>query len=85
MRAMPYVEGVEHRFVEAGGVGFQSRFLLGGMAAVAEADRTRFAFMGALRVPGAHLVHPLSHALGASSGSGVIHRMERRAAARARR
>lgn len=62
----------------------QSRFLLGGMAAVAEADRTRFAFMGALRVPGARLVHPLSHALGASLGSGVIHRMARRAVARAR-
>lgn len=62
----------------------QSRFLVGGMAAVAEADRTRFAFMGALRVPGARLLHPLSHALGASPGSGVISRLERRAAARTR-
>ncbi|NYH93288.1 hypothetical protein [Actinopolymorpha rutila] len=61
----------------------QSRFLLGGMAAAAEADRTRFAFMGTLRVPGARLLHPLSHALGASPGSRVIHRMARRASARA--
>lgn len=63
----------------------QSRFLLGGMAAVAEADRTRFAFMGALRVPGARLVHPLSHALGGSPGSGVVRRMAERATARATR
>jgi hypothetical protein len=63
----------------------QSRFLLGGMAAVAEADGTRFAFMGALRVPGARLVHPLSHVLGGSPGSGVIRRMAERAAARTER
>ncbi|WP_407911464.1 hypothetical protein [Kitasatospora sp. NE20-6] len=31
----------------------QSRYLLGGMAAVEEADGTRFAFLGAFRVPAA--------------------------------
>ena len=37
----------------------QSRFLLGGMAAVPEGDQTRFAFMGAPRIPGARLLNPL--------------------------
>ncbi|MEU9158833.1 hypothetical protein AB0D29_00900 [Streptomyces sp. NPDC048424] len=47
----------------------QSRFVLGGMAAVAEGDGTRFAFFGALRLPGAgpaeRALHPLMSALGA--------------------
>lgn len=34
----------------------QSRFVLGGMAAVAEGDDTRFAFFGALRIPGVRLL-----------------------------
>jgi hypothetical protein len=33
----------------------QSRFLIGGMAAVPEADGTRFAFFGGLRLPGMRL------------------------------
>lgn len=47
----------------------QSRFLLGGMAAVPEHDSTRFAFFSALRIPGIRLVdrllHPLTDPLGA--------------------
>ncbi|MFD9339118.1 hypothetical protein ACFWBF_32735 [Streptomyces sp. NPDC060028] len=46
----------------------QSRFVLGGMAAVPEADGTRFAFFGALRIPGIRLLdralHPLTDPLG---------------------
>ncbi|MFC9293064.1 hypothetical protein ACFTWH_01100 [Streptomyces sp. NPDC057011] len=34
----------------------QSRFVLGGLAAVPEGEGTRFAFFGALRVPGVRLV-----------------------------
>jgi hypothetical protein len=33
----------------------QSRFLIGGMAAVPEAEGTRFAFFGGLRLPGMRL------------------------------
>ncbi|MGW0392536.1 hypothetical protein ACWDYJ_16880 [Streptomyces sp. NPDC003042] len=47
----------------------QSRFVVGGMAAVAEGEGTRFAFFGALRIPGIRLVdralHPLMDPLGA--------------------
>jgi hypothetical protein len=37
----------------------QSRFLIGGMAAVPEADGTRFAFLGGLRLPGMRLLDPV--------------------------
>jgi len=37
----------------------QSRFLIGGMAAVPEADGTRFAFLGGLPLPGMRLLGPL--------------------------
>jgi hypothetical protein len=37
----------------------QSRFLIGGMAAVPEADGTRFAFLGGLRLPGLRLLDPV--------------------------
>jgi hypothetical protein len=37
----------------------QSRFLIGGMAAVPEADGTRFAFLGGLRLPGIRLLDPV--------------------------
>ncbi|WP_063754852.1 SRPBCC family protein [Streptomyces sp. NRRL F-2580] len=47
----------------------QSRFVLGGMAAVAERDGTRFAFFGALRLPGTgpagRALDPLMSALAA--------------------
>ncbi|WP_242882812.1 hypothetical protein [Actinomadura litoris] len=36
----------------------QSRFLVFGMGAVAEGDDTRFAYMAALRVPGARVLGP---------------------------
>lgn len=49
----------------------QSRFALGGMAAVPEGDGTRFAFFGALRVPGLRLIdralQPLLDPLGAKA------------------
>jgi hypothetical protein len=37
----------------------QSRFLIGGMAAAPEGERTRFAFLGGLRIPGMALLDPL--------------------------
>ena len=37
----------------------QSRFLIGGMAAVPEAGGTRFAFLGGLRLPGMRLLDPV--------------------------
>ena len=37
----------------------QSRFLIGGMAAVPEAGGTRFAFLGGLRLPGMRLIDPV--------------------------
>jgi hypothetical protein len=37
----------------------QSRFLVGGMAAVPEGAGTRFAFLGGLRLPGMKLLGPL--------------------------
>ncbi|MCX5377365.1 hypothetical protein [Streptomyces sp. NBC_00091] len=49
----------------------QSRFVLGGMAAVPEGDATRFAFFGALRIPGIRLIDhaltPLIDPLGAKA------------------
>lgn len=41
----------------------QSRFLIFGMAAVPEGGGTRFAGLGALRVPGARLLAPASRLL----------------------
>jgi hypothetical protein len=37
----------------------QSRFLIGGMAAVPEGDVTRFAFLGGVRLPGMRLLDPV--------------------------
>ena len=37
----------------------QSRFLIGGMAAVPEAGGTRFALLGGLRLPGMRLLDPV--------------------------
>lgn len=37
----------------------QSRFLIGGMAAIPEAGGTRFAFLGGLRLPGVRLLDPV--------------------------
>ena len=37
----------------------QSRFLIGGMAAVPEARGTRFSFLGGLRLPGMRLLDPV--------------------------
>ncbi|MFD9457201.1 MULTISPECIES: hypothetical protein [unclassified Streptomyces] len=60
----------------------QSRFVLGGMAAVPEGDGTRFAFFGALRLPGAGpvgralepLVAPLLAPLTAPMGARALRR-----------
>lgn len=59
----------------------QSRFLIGGMAAVAEEGRTRFAFMGAARLPGVRLLHPLVHPLGGA----VVRRLDERVKVSGRR
>jgi hypothetical protein len=41
----------------------QSRFLIGGLAAVADGTGTRFAFLGGLRLPGVRLLRPVSRPL----------------------
>jgi hypothetical protein len=56
----------------------QSRFLTGGMAAVAEGEATRFAFLGGLRLPGVRLADPLIRSAGQSLALRPIGRLERR-------
>ncbi|HEV3356112.1 MAG TPA: hypothetical protein VG247_04910 [Pseudonocardiaceae bacterium] len=51
---------------------------VGGMAAVAEGEQTRFAFFGGLRVPGSRLLARL----GAPLGPGVVRRLRERVALR---
>jgi hypothetical protein len=59
----------------------QSRFLLGGMAALPtpEGDETRFAFLGKLRIPGLRIIRPLLAPLERRVGREVISRLEHRA------
>ncbi|SDW78083.1 hypothetical protein SAMN05421504_1011487 [Amycolatopsis xylanica] len=56
----------------------QSRFVLGGMAAVAEGDRTRFAVLGGSRLPGAARSRALLGHAGLALGHGMIGRLRRR-------
>ncbi|MFG2005232.1 hypothetical protein ACGFNU_39415 [Spirillospora sp. NPDC048911] len=58
----------------------QSRFLVGGIAAVAEGESTRVAFMGALRLPGARALRPLLNRT--NPATAVITRLETRARSR---
>ncbi|WP_327415165.1 hypothetical protein [Streptomyces sp. NBC_01233] len=59
----------------------QSRFVLGGMAAVAEGDGTRFAFFGGLRLPGIRLADRALHPLMSSLGARALQRFTDRLAA----
>ena len=52
----------------------QSSRAVGGMAAVAEGERTRFAFFGGLRVPGSRLLARV----GTPLGPGVVRRLRQR-------
>ncbi|HEY4019136.1 MAG TPA: hypothetical protein VGM75_10640 [Pseudonocardiaceae bacterium] len=56
----------------------QSSRAVGGMAAVAEGERTRFAFFGGLRVPGSRLLARVGQPL----GPGVVRRLRQRVAQR---
>lgn len=61
----------------------QSRFLIFGMAAVPEAGGTRFAGLGALRLPGARLLGPVNRRLLTGTlGHGAIGRLAERAQSR---
>jgi hypothetical protein len=61
----------------------QSRFLVFGMAAVPEADGTRFAGLGGLRFPGARLLGPVNRRLLTQRlGHGAIGRLAERAQSR---
>lgn len=56
----------------------QSGRVVGGMAAVAEDGGTRFAFLGALRVPGTRLAAPLLRMAGRPLGRGMLTRLRDR-------
>ena len=60
----------------------QSRFLIGGMAAVPEAGGTRFAFLGGLRLPGMRLLAPVLHPAVQPLAVRPIRRLEHRLRAR---
>lgn len=71
--------GLRARFeivLEPGWCLMQSRFLVAGMAAVPEGDGTRFAGLGALRLPGARLLGPPNRwLLTRQLGHGAISRL----------
>ena len=56
----------------------QGAHAVGGMAAIAEGDATRFAFLGGLTVPGSRLLARI----GTPVGTGVLRRLRQRVAAR---
>lgn len=56
----------------------RSRFLLGGLAAVAEGDHTRFAFLGGVHVPAQRLVAPALAAVGRWAAPHAIDRFATR-------
>ena len=60
----------------------QSRFVIGGMAAVADGAGTRFAVLGGTRAPGARAMRGLLRPLGTVLGRGMIRRLRERVAAR---
>ncbi|HEX4703894.1 MAG TPA: hypothetical protein VH352_17330 [Pseudonocardiaceae bacterium] len=53
----------------------QSTRVIGGMAAVADGAGTRFAFLGALRMPGVRLADPLLRRLARPVGRGMFRRL----------
>jgi len=60
----------------------QSRFLIGGMAAVPEGEGTRFAFLGGLRLPGIRLLDPILRPAARPLARRPISRLEHRLQAR---
>jgi hypothetical protein len=60
----------------------QSRFIIGGMAAVPEGQATRFAFLGGFRLPGMRLLDPVLRPVGRRLALGPINRLEHRLQAR---
>ena len=56
----------------------QSRFVIGGMAAIPEGNDTRFALLGGLRFPGMGLLEPLLHPAARSLALRPIKRLESR-------
>ncbi|MEU0569112.1 hypothetical protein ABZ297_27560 [Nonomuraea sp. NPDC005983] len=73
--------GVRARFdivLRPGWCVMQSRFLLGGMAAVPDGGRTRFAFLGGFRFPGMRLLAPAVEPLVRGYGPLVIRRLRDR-------
>ena len=60
----------------------QSRFLIGGMAAVPEAGGTRFAFLGGLRLPGIRLLDPVIRPAAQPLALRAISRLEHQLRAR---
>jgi hypothetical protein len=59
----------------------QSRFLIGGMAAVPDGEGTRFAFLGGIRLPGIRLLDPVLRLAAQSLALRPIRRLEERLAA----
>lgn len=53
----------------------RSRFLLGGMAAVSEGERTRFAFLGGVHVPAQGVAAPVLTAIGRATLPRVVDRL----------
>lgn len=58
----------------------QSARVVGGMAAVTEGTGTRFAFLGALRVPGTRPAAPMLRKVGQPVGRGLLGRLRDRVA-----
>ncbi len=61
----------------------RSRFLLGGMAAVADGERTRFAFLGGVRIPAQRAFAPALAAFGRWAAPRVLDRFAERVKRRA--
>jgi hypothetical protein len=60
----------------------QSRFLIGGIAAVPDGQGSRVAFLGSFRVPGLRLLRPLLAPLERRVGTMILRRLEVRVHAR---
>jgi hypothetical protein len=60
----------------------QSRFIIGGMAAVPDGQATRFAFLGAFRLPGMRLLDAVLRPAGQRLALRPINRLENRLHAR---
>lgn len=56
----------------------RSRFLLGGMAAVPDGDRTRFAFLGGVHIPAQRLATPALTAIGRRAAPRAVERFAAR-------